>query len=86
MSHGKAVATGPPRELIAEHAGRRGGRGLRAAGQAAARSSARPPARACAPAAPARSISILNANGYEGERRPTNLEDVFVLLTGEEIA
>ena len=31
------------------------------------------------------SISILNANGYEGERRPSNLEDVFVLLTGEEI-
>ncbi len=37
------------------------------------------------------SISILGvdgANGYavEGERRPANLEDVFVLLTGEEIA
>ena len=24
-------------------------------------------------------------NGFEGERRPTNLEDVFVLLTGETI-
>ena len=23
--------------------------------------------------------------GFEGERRPANLEDVFVLLTGEEI-
>ncbi|MGH3112547.1 MAG: ABC transporter ATP-binding protein, partial [Gaiellaceae bacterium] len=37
------------------------------------------------------SISILGVdgpNGYEmdGERRPANLEDVFVLLTGEEIA
>jgi lipooligosaccharide transport system ATP-binding protein len=36
------------------------------------------------------SISILgvdNGNGLalEGERRPANLEDVFVLLTGEEI-
>jgi lipooligosaccharide transport system ATP-binding protein len=35
------------------------------------------------------SISILgvDGNGYpvEGERRPANLEDVFVLLTGEEI-
>jgi lipooligosaccharide transport system ATP-binding protein len=36
------------------------------------------------------SISILGietADGRapEGERRPTNLEDVFVLLTGEEI-
>jgi lipooligosaccharide transport system ATP-binding protein len=35
------------------------------------------------------SISILQSNGgdpeLEGERRVTNLEDVFVLLTGEEI-
>ena len=33
------------------------------------------------------SISVLgNGHGLEGERRPANLEDVFVLLTGEEIA
>jgi lipooligosaccharide transport system ATP-binding protein len=37
------------------------------------------------------SVSILgvdgaSGNGFEGERRPANLEDVFVLLTGEEIA
>ena len=36
------------------------------------------------------SISILHANGnaedLDGERRGTNLEDVFVLLTGEEIS
>jgi lipooligosaccharide transport system ATP-binding protein len=34
------------------------------------------------------SVSVLGANGYDvdGERRPANLEDVFVLLTGEEIA
>jgi lipooligosaccharide transport system ATP-binding protein len=35
------------------------------------------------------SVSILgvDGNGFEadGERRPANLEDVFVLLTGEEI-
>ena len=34
------------------------------------------------------SISILGVDGrkaFEGERRPANLEDVFVLLTGEEI-
>jgi lipooligosaccharide transport system ATP-binding protein len=35
------------------------------------------------------SISILGVDGdgypVEGERRPANLEDVFVLLTGEEI-
>ena len=36
------------------------------------------------------SISVLGVDGngspIEGERRPANLEDVFVLLTGEEIA
>ena len=36
------------------------------------------------------SVSILGVDGatataLEGERRPANLEDVFVLLTGEEI-
>ena len=31
MSHGKAVAAGPPAELVLEHAGARGGRGLRPA-------------------------------------------------------
>ena len=37
------------------------------------------------------SVSVLGIDGrngsvFEGERRPANLEDVFVLLTGEEIA
>jgi lipooligosaccharide transport system ATP-binding protein len=34
------------------------------------------------------SVSILGVDGngaFEGERRPANLEDVFVLLTGEEL-
>ena len=34
-------------------------------------------------------MSILHSNGaadLDGERRVTNLEDVFVLLTGEEIS
>ncbi len=35
------------------------------------------------------SVAVLGAtnglDGFEGERRPSNLEDVFVLLTGEEI-
>jgi lipooligosaccharide transport system ATP-binding protein len=34
------------------------------------------------------SVAVLHTNGdgaIEGERRPTNLEDVFVILTGEEI-
>jgi lipooligosaccharide transport system ATP-binding protein len=88
MSHGSAVAAGPPAELVVEHAGREV---LEVYG---------PPARlaeveAEAGAAGMRtrrtgtSVSILGVdrNGYrvEGQRRPANLEDVFVLLTGEEI-
>jgi lipooligosaccharide transport system ATP-binding protein len=90
MSHGKAVAAGPPAALVVEHAG------------AEVREVYGPPARlaeveAEAAAAGLRtrrtgtSVSILgvdgmNGHGLEGERRPANLEDVFVLLTGEEIA
>jgi lipooligosaccharide transport system ATP-binding protein len=90
MSHGKAVASGPPSQLVLQHAG---SQVLEVYG---------PPARlaeveAEAGAAGMRtrrtgtSISILGMEGdgkvdFEGERRPANLEDVFVLLTGEEIA
>jgi len=88
MSHGKAVAVGAPSELIAEYAGPEA---LEVYG---------PPARLTEVEGIARSrgwrtrrtgtsVSILHANGgapeLEGERRITNLEDVFVLLTGEEI-
>ncbi len=89
VSHGKGVATGPPSDLVLEHAGREA---IEVYG---------PPPRLAeveqeAAAAGMRtrrtgtSVSILgvDSNGYavEGERRPANLEDVFVLLTGEEIA
>jgi lipooligosaccharide transport system ATP-binding protein len=89
MSHGRAVAAGPPADLVLEHAGQEA---LEVYG---------PPARLAeveeqAGAAGLRtrrtgtSVSILgvdgrNGLGVEGERRPANLEDVFVLLTGEEI-
>ncbi len=87
MSHGRAVASGPPHALIAEHAGRDA---LEVYGS---------PARLGEVEAVARergwrtrrtgtSVAVLHANGtseLEGERRMTNLEDVFVLLTGEEI-
>jgi lipooligosaccharide transport system ATP-binding protein len=89
MSHGKAVATGRPAELVTEHAGREA---LEVYG---------PPARlreveedAVGRGWPTRrtgtSVTILRAEGLDGdapdgERRPANLEDVFVLLTGEEI-
>src|SRR3954453_11585274 len=88
MSHGKAVAVGRPSELVVEHAGREV---LEVYG---------PPARLAEVEQGAReasfntrrtgtSVSVLGverANGHtpEGERRPANLEDLFVLLTGEE--
>jgi lipooligosaccharide transport system ATP-binding protein len=87
MSHGSAVAAGPPRELVAEYAG------------AEAVEIYGPPPKLAEIEHEAReaglktrrtgtSVSVLGANGNapEGERRPTNLEDVFVLLTGEEIS
>jgi lipooligosaccharide transport system ATP-binding protein len=87
MSHGKAVAVGPPHALITEYAG---SEAIEVYG---------PPARlseveAIAQASGWRtrrtgtSVSVLHSNGaadLEGLRRVTNLEDVFVLLTGEEI-
>jgi lipooligosaccharide transport system ATP-binding protein len=87
MSHGKAVAVGPPQELIREYAGPEA---VEVYG---------PPARLGEVEALAQSrgwrtrrtgtsVSILHGNGavdLDGERRVTNLEDVFVLLTGEEI-
>jgi lipooligosaccharide transport system ATP-binding protein len=90
MSHGSAVASGKPSELVLEHAGREV---LEVYG---------PPPRLAEVEAQAgeaglrtrrtgTSVSVLGldgANGFaaDGERRPANLEDVFVLLTGEEIA
>ena len=88
MSHGKGVAGGPPADLVLEHAGREV---LEVYG---------PPARLAEVQAEAAeaglrtrrtgtSISILGVDGSrypaDGERRPANLEDVFVLLTGEQI-
>src|SRR3954451_17076829 len=88
MSHGRAVAVGAPRALINEHAGPEA---VEVYG---------PPARLTEVEADAAakgwrtrrtgtSVAILGANGaggVDGGRRVTTLEDVFVLLTGEEIA
>ena len=87
MSHGTAVASGTPSELVLEHAGRDV---LEVYG---------PPARLAEVEAEAESaglrtrrtgtsVSILDVDGFrgfDGVRRAANLEDVFVLLTGEEI-
>jgi lipooligosaccharide transport system ATP-binding protein len=87
MSHGKAVAVGPPSELIAEHAG---GEAIEVYGSPVRLIEVERLAqeRGWRTRRTGTSISILHANGdhrLEGERRVTNLEDVFVLLTGEEI-
>jgi lipooligosaccharide transport system ATP-binding protein len=89
MSHGRAVAAGPPAELVAEHAGREavevyGPPPRLAEVEGAARSAGLRTRRT------GTSVSVLGVDGSgwrapEGERRPANLEDVFVLLTGEEI-
>jgi lipooligosaccharide transport system ATP-binding protein len=90
MSHGKSVASGSPSALVREHAGQEA---VEVYG---------PPARLAEVEREAvvsglrtrrtgTSVSVLGADGVNGtgiagERRPANLEDVFVLLTGEEIA
>jgi lipooligosaccharide transport system ATP-binding protein len=89
MSHGAAVAVGPPRRLIAEYAGPEA---IEVYGPPARLSEVETMAisRGWRTRRTGTSVSILQANGaaaeLDGERRITNLEDVFVLLTGEEIA
>jgi lipooligosaccharide transport system ATP-binding protein len=89
MAHGKAVAVGRPRELITEHAGPEA---IEVYGLPARLAEVETDAqsRGLSTRRTGTSVSILKANGdladFEGERRVTNLEDVFVLLTGEEIA
>jgi lipooligosaccharide transport system ATP-binding protein len=88
MSHGKAVAVGPPHELIREHAGPEA---IEVYGSPTRLTEIEVDARqrGWSTRRTGTSISILGGNGdvdIEGERRITNLEDVFVLLTGEEIS
>jgi lipooligosaccharide transport system ATP-binding protein len=90
MSKGAAVAVGPPAELVRRHAG-----------SEAVEVYGPPPALVEVEAVSAAaglvtrrtgtSVAVLSPNGADGRvpdghRRPANLEDVFVLLTGEEIA
>ncbi|MEJ7567689.1 MAG: ABC transporter ATP-binding protein [Gaiellaceae bacterium] len=89
MAHGSAVASGPPAQLVAEHAGSEavevyGSPAKLGEVEAAAATAGFRTRRT------GTSVSVLGVEGAdgrapEGERRPTNLEDVFVLLTGEEI-
>jgi lipooligosaccharide transport system ATP-binding protein len=89
MSHGRAVAAGPPTTLVLEHAG---SEALEVYGAPSrlAEVEAEAGAAGLRTRRTGTSVSVLGIDGgngfsYEGERRPANLEDVFVLLTGEEI-
>jgi lipooligosaccharide transport system ATP-binding protein len=85
MSLGKAVARGRPPELVAEHAGREAVEVYGPPDELAAVEQ-RARAEGLRTRRTGTSVSVLGANGeLEGVRRPANLEDVFVLLTGEEV-
>jgi lipooligosaccharide transport system ATP-binding protein len=85
------VAVGPPSDLVVEHAGREA---LEVYGPPARLREVEEDARGRGWATRRTGTSVtilraetLNGDGVpEGERRVANLEDVFVLLTGEEIA
>jgi lipooligosaccharide transport system ATP-binding protein len=89
MSHGEGVARGKPADLVLEHAGREvlevyGPPKRLAEVESEASASGLKTRRT------GTSVSVLGLDGrngfdFEGERRQANLEDVFVLLTGEEI-
>jgi lipooligosaccharide transport system ATP-binding protein len=89
MSHGRAVAAGPPAQLVAEHAGREavevyGPPAKLAEAEAAARADGFR-TRRTGTSVSVLGIEAVDGRAPEGERRPANLEDVFVLLTGEEM-
>ncbi len=90
MANGRAVAVGPPAELVATHAG---SEAVEIYGPPARLSQAEHDAvgagfrtRRTGTSVTVLGLDVTNGAAPEGERRPANLEDVFVLLTGEEIA
>jgi lipooligosaccharide transport system ATP-binding protein len=89
MSHGSAVASGKPADLVAEHAG---SQVVEIYGSPAKLAEVETEAKAAGHRTrrTGTSVTVLDAssNGYsaDGVTRPANLEDVFVVLTGEEIA
>jgi lipooligosaccharide transport system ATP-binding protein len=89
MSHGSAVAAGPPAQLVAEYAGRQAvevyGPPPKLAEVEAAAGAAGLRTRRTGTSVSVLGIEAADGRAPQGERRPTNLEDVFVLLTGEEI-
>jgi lipooligosaccharide transport system ATP-binding protein len=90
MTHGKIIARGRPHKLIAEHAGRETAEVYAPADRLAeVRAGAEAAGLSVRPAGPA--IAIVGSERAtdgaippEAVRRAASLEDVFVLLTGEE--
>jgi lipooligosaccharide transport system ATP-binding protein len=89
MSHGKIVAQGAPAELVRAHAGEQvvevygPPEKLAEASDLAARNGWQ--SRRSGPALAIMRAESLDGEAPEGVRRPANLEDAFVALTGEEI-
>jgi lipooligosaccharide transport system ATP-binding protein len=90
VSQGRAVAVGRPNDLVVEHAGREALE-VYGAPTRLREVEAEAAQRGWSTRRTGTSVTILRAEALngdvpEGERRNANLEDVFVLLTGEEIA
>jgi lipooligosaccharide transport system ATP-binding protein len=90
MSHGKAVASGRPSRLVTEHAGRDAvevyGPPAKLAEAEASALTAGFRTRRTGTSVAVLGLESANGDAPDGEHRPANLEDVFVLLTGEEIS
>src|SRR5947209_507604 len=89
MSAGRVIAEGTPAELVADHAGQRVLEVFGAADRLAQVSSLAAErgweSRRSGPAVALLGAEQLNGEAPEGVRRPANLEDAFVALTGQEI-
>ncbi|MEA2313320.1 MAG: lipooligosaccharide transport system ATP-binding protein [Solirubrobacteraceae bacterium] len=89
MSHGRIIAQGPPAELVLAHAGAQvlevygPPTRLEEVDQLAKRSGWS--SRRSGPAVAIMRAEALDGQAPEGVRRPANLEDAFVALTGQEI-
>jgi lipooligosaccharide transport system ATP-binding protein len=89
MSHGRIIAQGPPGELVRAHAGEQVLEVYGAPEQLAQVSALALrngwSSRRSGPAVAIMRAEALDGKTPEGARRPANLEDAFVALTGEEI-
>ncbi len=89
MSHGKIIASGTPADLVRAHAGEQVvevyGPPARLAEVSELASSNGWASRRSGPAVAILRAELLDGGAPEGVRRPANLEDAFVALTGENI-